>query len=424
MKRWKIFFSIILVGIAIFLYGCEKAPEQLNTQKKASIMIPVVFLIDPATNLSNNQEMVETFNKIYEGQYYIHVEWLTESAAGYREKLKYWNVLDEMPAIITDAGFDYDFYQMMVKNNRLVNLKPYMEASSQWKAAMNPEVLEECTTKQGEIYLSPLANGVQSYAGIIYNKKLLKQAGYETFPKTWKEFWKCLDDLQAKGITPLSLHGSGSYWVSMLMATSYIESTPEGRKFLSEDLPKNYENSSMSELLKMLKRLYTFTFKDSLDIDYDEAAQRFCDGEAAIFANGYWMIQDMPRTVKETMRFAPFPENILMNSPRMSAWAITSGYDEEVIEGAVKFLEYRIQRDLKNTEKLLKGENLNSLEQSYIDTAQSVKNLMPNYQMKWEQEIQNEFFTEYMPQYIDGTIELKQFMKMLNDKITEIQNKK
>ena len=160
----------MILAMIYLLSGCSKSSETKTSKKEEVTSIPVTFLINPATNLSENQELVEGFNARYQGIYEAEVEWLTESASGYREKLKQWNVLDEMPVIITDAGFDYDFYRLLVENKRLVDLKPYMEAIPEWKASIKPEIQKECTEESGEIYLAPLGSEIKSYAGIIYNK--------------------------------------------------------------------------------------------------------------------------------------------------------------------------------------------------------------------------------------------------------------
>lgn len=424
MKRVKTVVVYLVLGGMLFLHGCGKAPAVQVEHAETEVEIPIVFLINPATNLSENKEFVEAFNTEYAGEYKINVEWLTESTSGYREKLKQWNVLDEMPAIITDAGFDYDFYKLLVENKRLVNLKSYMDAAPEWSQAIMPEILEDCTEDNGDIYLAPLGSGVQAYAGIIYNEELLRQAGYETFPDTWEGFWKCLDALKSVQTVPISLHGSGSYWVSMLFATSHIYGTPEGKEFLNQNFPDSYQNASMEDMMEILLRLYPYTFEDAVDIDYDEAAERFCNGEAAIIANGYWMLLEMPEDVKENMRFAPFPGNILMNSPRMSAWAITAGYDDEVTKGAAELLKFRVKQDAKNTEKLLQQEDLSELEGSYIEAVNGVGVVMPNYQMKWEQEIQNDFLTENIPGYLDGDVSTGELLEKIDEKLKEIRGRK
>ena len=419
-KGWV--FSALL--ITLLCTGCSTEKETIEKDKEAPVKIPVVFRVDPATNISTNLEFVEEFNALYEGEYVVEVEWLTESTAGYRERLKQWNVLDEMPAVITDAGFDYDFYRLLVKEQRLVDLRPYMEKSPEWKATFRREILEECQEEDGAVYLSPLGSSIQSYTGIIYNKELLAQAGYEEFPETWEEFFACLTKLEEKGITPLSLHGSGTYWVPMLLATSYIYGTEEGTKFLKENFPESYENQSMYQLLEMLAAIYQYTFEDAVEVEYDKAAERFLNKEAAIFANGYWMVEEMPEDVKQSMGFAPFPGNILMNSPRMSAWAVTAGYDEAVTKGAVKLLEYRSEREGKNTQRLYAKKNLNSLQMDYVEAVEKADRVMPNYQMKWEQEIQTDFFNEYLPAYLKGEIKAEDFLTEMNKRLEIIMQEK
>lgn len=419
-KGWA--FSLLLIG---FLFaGCSTEKKSVEENQEEPVKIPVVFRVDPATNVSNNLEFVEEFNSLYEGEYIVEVEWLTESTAGYRERLKQWNVLDEMPAVITDAGFDYDFYRLLVEEQRLVDLRPYMEHSPDWKATFRREILEECQEKDGSVYLSPLGSSIQSYAGIIYNKELLAQAGYETFPETWEEFFTCLTKLEEQGITPLSLHGSGTYWVPMLLATSYIYGTEEGAKFLKEDFPESYENQSMYELLAVLTSMYEYTFEDAVEVEFDKAAERFLNGEAAIFANGYWMVEEMPEEVKNHMGFAPFPGNILMNSPRMSAWAVTVGYDEAVTQGAVKLLEYRSEREGKNTQRLYAKKNLNSLQMDYVEAVEQSEHVMPNYQMKWEQEIQTDFFNEYLPVYLKEEISAETLLTEMDNRLEAIRQEK
>lgn len=419
-KRWCLAMALTL-GV---LCGCGKEEQNIEKTEKEPVKIPVVFRIDPATDLSNNQEFVEEFNELYEGEYYVEVEWLTESTAGYRERLKQWNVLDEMPVVITDAGFDYDFYRLLVENHRLVDLRPFLEENEQWKNTFHEEIMEECQEEDGAIYLSPLGSSIQSYAGVIYNKELLVQAGYEEFPKTWEEFWSCLNALKEQGITPLSLHGSGTYWVPMLFATSYLYGTEGGQEFLKEDFPKTYQNDSMEQMMEVLARMYQYSFEDAVDVNYDTAAARFQEGEAAIFANGYWMVEEMQDSVKENMGFAPFPGNVLMNSPRMSAWAVTAGYDKEVTEGAVKLLEYRSLREEKNTEKLTGRIELNSLQTAYVDAVEKAEHIMPNYQLKWEQEIQNSFFNEYIPDYLKGEISTDNFLVEMDNWLKSIQESK
>lgn len=416
---------LILSICSLTLTGCSTQEQITETEEEKHIVeLPVMFRVDPVTNQSDNEQFVQDFNRVFSNTYHMDVEWLTESTSGYRNKLKQWNVLDELPLLITDAAFDYDFYRILVENDRLVDLRPYMEDSDFWINAMNQEVLDDITEENGGIYLSPLGSNVHTYAGIIYNEELLRQAGYEEVPDTWEGFFTCLSDLKEAGINPLALHGAGSYWVPMLFGTAYLSQTETGRNFLNQDFPESYQNGSMEEMLETLKQMYQYTYEDALEIEYEEAAQRFLDGEAAIIANGKWMFDTMTEEQRCRLKFTAFPGNVLMNEPRMSAWAVTTGYSEEIIAGAVKALEYRIRCEQKDVQEVLNPESDEMLITSYAEVIQSVENVMPNYQMKWEQEIQNEFFTAYLPEYLAGRLETEDFLWLMDERVKLINSGK
>lgn len=414
-----------VLGLMICCTGCSSREYVSETETERSVtVLPVTFRVDPVTNQSDNQQFVLDYNAAFADTYYMEASWLTESTDGYRNKLKQWNVLDELPLLITDAGFDYEFYRILAENDRLVDLRPWMENSDFWMEAMNEDVLEDITEEDGSIYLAPLGSNVHTYAGIIYNEELLRQAGYETFPETWEDFFACLDALEANGVTPLALHGAGSYWVPMLFGTAYLSRNEAGQEFLSQGFPDTYRTREVEDMMTMIRRIFRYTFEDALEIDYDLAAQRFLAGEAAIIANGKWMFDSIDEATARHLQFTTFPEKILMNSPRMSAWAVTAGYSEEVTEGAVKALEFRIQCEQEEAEELLNTDTVNPLASSYAKTVSEEHTIMPNYQLQWEQELQNEFFSEYLPQFLKNEIRSGTLLRMMDEKVEEIKSRK
>lgn len=415
----------VLVVCSMILSGCsDKQTQDQTIIPREIVSVPVVFRVDPVTNVSENEQFINDYNEEFQGAYQMEVEWLSADAAGYRNKLKQWNVLDEMPVLIADAGFDNDFYRVLVKDKRLVDLRPYMEESGFWMDAMREDILSQCVEPDGSIYLSPLSTSIDTYAGMIYNKELLARVGYDKFPETWPEFFACLEKLRQADITPLALHGSGSYWVPMLMATAYLSRTEEGLAFLNEEYPASFQNEEMQEMFLMMKELYMYTFHDALELDYDETAQRFLKGEAAIIANGQWMISTMGDAEREIFRYAAFPEGVMMNSPKMGAWAVTVGHSEEVTQAAVAALEFRIRCEHKSIEKYSDTDSLSPVSRSYYEIIPEVKTIMPNFQMQWEQEIQNEFFTENLPDFLNGEIDIKEFLKMMDIRVDKIQGRK
>lgn len=389
--------------LAALAPGVSRAAEEVE--------IPVLFRMDPQLNEADNLDLVQAFNEAYAGRYRVEVEWLVETESGYRSRIKQLNAVDKLPAVITDIGFDDMFLQMLIENHRLVDLAPYI--SGQWKESIRDDIFEEMREEDSSIYVSPLGNLMYSSAGIVYNKELLARAGYEAFPDTWEEFLDCLEALKEQGETPLALHGGGNFWVPMLFATAYCSGTEEGREFLGTKFPESYQNDTMVSMMEFMKELYEYSYEDALDIEYNEAEKRFLAGDGAIIANGSWMFMGLKEEEKSRYGFVSFPGGMLVGSWEMTAWAAVSSQPESVREGAVEFLKFRTLKDRQDVEadiQNLADEADSDIMAVYKEEAWNVKELVPNYQINWEQEIINEYMLTYVPQFIQGQISLEEFL--------------
>lgn len=408
-----------LFGILMLLFLCggcagETAKEKEETDE---VVIPVMFRMDPQSDEASNLALVEAFNEAYEGTYRVEVEWLVETENGYRTKLKQLNATDKLPAVVTDVGFDGKFLQLLIENDRLVDLGPYLEESTEWQDAMKSGIAEEIREEDGSVYVSPLGNLMYSSAGIVYNKELLARAGYEQFPDSWEELLECLQRLKAMGIVPLSLHGAGNYWVPMLFSTAYCSMEEEGSAFLKEKFPDSYRNDSMRRMMEFMKLLYEYSYEDALEIEYAEAEQRFFEGEAAIIANGPWMFMGLSEEEKQKYGFTDFPGEILVGSWEMTAWAAVNTYPEEVQRGAVEFLKFRTLKDREDVEADIggfDGKKEGGIMEMYQERAWNVRDLVPNYQINWEQNVINEGMITYIPQYVNGQITLEEFLEKMD----------
>lgn len=408
-----------LFGILMLLLLCGGCAGETAKEKEEAdeVVIPVMFRMDPQSDEASNLELVDAFNEAYEGTYRVEVEWLVETESGYRTKLKQLNATDKLPAVITDVGFDDRFLQLLIENGRLVNLEPYLKESKEWQDAMKSGIGEEIRQEDGAVYVSPLGNLMYSSAGIVYNKALLKQAGYERFPDSWEELLECLQRLKDMGIVPLSLHGAGNYWVPMLFSTAYCSAQEEGRAFLREKFPDSYRNDSMRRMMEFMKLLYEYSYEDALEIEYADAEQRFFQGEAAIIANGPWMFMGLSEEEKQKYGFTDFPEGILVGSWEMTAWAAVNTYPEEVQRGAVEFLKFRTLKDSRDVEADIGGIDASGeggIMEMYQERAWNARDLVPNYQINWEQSVINEGMITYIPQYVNGQITLEEFLEKMD----------
>ncbi len=421
-KKRKMYSIVSIVLLLAVLSGCGQKNKEEIIDDTEEVVIPILFREDPETGERSNANLVEAFNEEYEGKYCVEAEWMVGDETSYRRKIKELNALDQLPAIITDVGFDYYFYQMLVENDRLVNLSSYIDNSPKWKSAIQDDIYQEMVEDGGEIYMSPLGNLVYSSVGIIYNKELLRQSGYDSFPDSWEEFMQCLETLKKSGITPLALHGSGMYWVPMLFSTAYASREEKGMEFLHIRFPDTFQNETMYKMMDFFRTLYNYTWQDALEINYTSAEERFYKGEAAIIANGPWMFLSKPEEEKQKYGFVAFPGEKLIGSWQMTSWAATSSQPEEVIEGAVEFLKYRTLKDYadvsRDAEEWADREE-NDVMKMYLEETVSVENLIPNYQLNWEQEILEDYMTVYIPTYItDGNTE--KLLAGIDDKMKEI----
>ena len=349
-----------------------------------------------------------------------------ETEEEYRKNLKRQNVTDELPAVITDLRLLPSFYQMMIEEDRLVDLAPYILGDSEWNRIIEPAVLEACSESDGSIYLGPISTTAFACSGVFWNQSLFEQAGIDKFPETWEEFWECCDRLAAHGITPLALHTEGTAWAPMLLATAELADSEEGARFMKQFYPDSYQNENGLHLAETLKKLFAYTTKDAMHTDFDVAYTNFVSGKAAMIPNGYWMIDKISDEFVENVRFSAFPGNKLIASPETFGWAVVSSYSDEIKEGAITFLKFRTIFNMEEKSKLLKqdGKTNNQLLQDYIDAFTGEPQIVPNYQVKWNSILQEETLGNCLPDLVHGKMTSETFVQKADESIQQYEEEK
>ncbi|MGE9940681.1 ABC transporter substrate-binding protein [Bariatricus sp. SGI.161] len=422
-SRWfSAFLCVVLV--VMLLVGCESEEEKKTQNSQSEIKIPMILTVDPSTGKKNEEKVVVKFNEEYDGIYEIDVEWVMETEDEYRQNLKRLNVTDKLPAIITDLRMLPSFYQMMIEDERIEDLSPYILEDDEWMGMIEPVVLDSFRESDGKIYLAPLSTAAFSCSGVFWNEELFEKAGIEEFPETWEEFWNVCERLESYGITPLALHTEGTAWAAMLLATAELSDTPEGAEFMKEIFPESYQNESGLHMAETLKRLFSYTTKDAIGQNFDVSYENFFSGKTAMIPNGYWMIDQIPEGEwEERVRFSPFPGNKLVSSPETFGWSIVSSYSDEVKKGAVEFLKFRTKLNKEEKEELFRdnGASGGQVVQDYIRAYQGNPQIVPNYQVKWNSILQEETLGAYLPDLISGKITPEQFTQEEDKSIEQFE---
>ena len=405
---------------AVAAAGCTGRQTEENAGGEV-VSIPVILIVDSSTGNRNEEDVIQAFNELYDGKWQADVEWVMETEEEYRQNLKRQNVTDTLPAVITDLRMLPAFYYMMIQDGRIEELTEYINEDEEWKAMIEPAVLESCSEEDGSIYLGPISTAAFSCSGMFWNEELFAQAGIEKFPETWEEFWECCGQLSACGITPLALHTEGTAWAPMLIATAEAASTEGGAAFMNEFYPDTYQNESGLRIAQTLQKLFRYTTDDALYSDFDVSYDNFFSGQAAMIPNGYWMMDQIPEEWQDKVRFSPFPENKMVSSPETFGWAIVSGYSDEVKEGAAALLKLRTQLNMEQREELFSKdpEGMIPAERDYIAAYRNGPQLVPNYQVKWNSILQEETLGEILPDLALGKMTPEEFTAKEDESIAQ-----
>ena len=417
-KGGRLQAAVAALLLAVTAAGCSEKNVQAPAGEE-EVSIPIVLIVDSSTGIRNEENVIQEFNRIYEGKWQADVEWIMETEEEYRRNLKRQNVTDTLPAVITDVRMLPAFYYMMIQDGRIEELSDYIYTDEEWKSMIEPSVLESCSEEDGSIYLGPISTAAFSCSGMFWNEELFARAGIESFPETWEEFWTCCEQLESCGITPLALHTEGTAWAPMLIATAEAASAEEGAEFMEEFYPETYQNDSGLRIAQTLQRLFSYTTEDALYADFDVSYENFFSGRAAMIPNGYWMMDQIPEEWQDKVRFSAFPENKMISSPETFGWAIVSGYSEEVKEGAAALLKLRTRLNMEQREELFTrdpGEMIPA-ERDYIAAYKNGPQLVPNYQVKWNSILQEETLGEILPDLAQGKMTPEEFTEKEDESI-------
>lgn len=285
-------------------------------------------------------QLIEEFNAEYAGKYRIQKEDVPGDA-NYVDKIKVQLGTGDLPPVVYGGG--YNLLDLALAKDVVVDLTPYVEADPEWKALYS-DVALTTNSRDGKIYAS---SSEGSLVGYFYNKDLFAQAGIAEPAKTWDEFWQQCDKLKAAGITPLALDTADSAWVTSLWAGAMIATSgDEGYEFMKQMNPIDYNNQpTIDAFTNVQKMLQEYTTLDAIGGKYEHAANNFLSGQAAMIANGPWMIGDFSDETKTTADFADkvgvaiFPGNFVYDAP-IQGYFVTKQDDPALEEAAVEMVRF------------------------------------------------------------------------------------
>ena len=301
--------------------------------------------------LQFNFEAVQRFNKENAGRYRVEVVENQYAGSG-PDRLQHYQRLalaDDLPDVFLVNRAELESLQ---KTGKLVDFKPALDGDGQWKGSFYDGAFDALTGEGGQVWAIPQQRDA---IGIFYNKALLRDAGISDFPATWAELEADCAKVKATGKICLAMDGD---WVTLLMWANLIGTQPDGRSFLESGLRDGaYADSPVViRATETLKRLHTagFVNRDAFSGDYASASTAFIRGEAAMVANGPWMVptdiksENAANGLYDDTGYAPAPgwqagERGLIVVAGNGGW-VSGSRDERKQEAVTAFMKFVTSR--------------------------------------------------------------------------------
>ncbi|MFB9275885.1 ABC transporter substrate-binding protein [Cohnella cellulosilytica] len=229
-------------------------------------------------------------------------------------------------------------------------LMPIDEVMNRWPEDYLKADLIQDFNVDGKQYGIP--SEISYHSIIFYNQKILKDAGYSSFPASFEEFEKLIMALKAKGITPISVgNAKGAALMDSYLSPLNAKISGKGVYEALLSGQKKFTDADFVASLEKIKELFEMgAFNVDLNnIDNVQATDLFLTGHSAIYIDGNWAVKQISSSKAEDFEvgFALFPQveggkgdvSVTTGATNM-AIALNAKLDETEKEAAVKFLDF------------------------------------------------------------------------------------
>ena len=414
MKKTKKVTSVMLMLAMAAGLGTGAAAEG----EVVEISFPT-FMCGTASQTEWVKNRVEAFNEQYAGQYQVVVEEIPGDQ-NYIDKMKVLYSADDLPDVIVTGG--YNLIDSM--KDKLVDLTPYVEEDAEWYDFMS-EVGKNVNSRDGRLYAVPY---IRQTIGYFYNTELFAQAGIESAPTTWDEFFEDCEKLKEAGITPVSMDTSDSGWCTSLFMGAMAADSDEGEAFMNTNQPESYVNDDLIRAAGQIQNMFqNYTTAYALGGDYAAAANNFFNEKTAIIANGPWMVSKFYDTsvvaedFADKIEVAAFPGNVMYNSGQVG-WSIASKTPEK-IEASLAFVKFMTSEESQRLDLemcsvtpdcAIEAADVYPQVEKTVSLADAADRSINDYQSLWHATVVDEVSVQY-PLLADGSITPEEFVQALDD---------
>lgn len=318
------------------------------------------------------EPQVERFNQLYEGQYHIELENVTEDV--FNDQMKQLAQQNALPPLV--QGGDKEWLRTVVFPNGMAHdISGWLDENPDIKALMLEDAIDYCTEEDGAIYSVPLATVRPT--GFFYNSAMWNPTE-DLSSLTMDEFISLIGDQK------IAFSTAENAWVSALFLTALIADQEGGVELLNSGIEEKITDFNQPIIVTAVEKLQSFlqnnASANSVGAAYPDAANAFMSGQASIISNGPWMSTDFEEANSANwsngfngadVRASLFPGQVGIAQTRSyGEWWISADATEDEIALAEAFLEFIYSPEELEAYLLAEGGDAPKLEYSESFTSQ------------------------------------------------------
>lgn len=338
--------AMMLLGMASFAFADDAITITVPHYKTGENVGALFFL-----------PQVERFNTLYEGKYHVEIEELTQDM--YAEKIKQLGQQNKLPALIEGGETEW-LKNVVIPNKLYADLSDVLENNPELKALMIADHIEAQTQEDGSFF--SITYPVVRPMGMYYNGAMLDLGGKTPADLSWDEFLACLGD------NKIAMMTGENAWTTMLVFSSLIAAEEGGADLLrAHTIDKLYDLTDpaiVNAVAKLQNILQNYASSNTIGAVYADAANAFMSKNAAVIANGSWMVGDFKTDGGKwsngfdgsTVHGAVLPGNVaLTNVGEGYGWWIPANASEKEQEAAKAFIAFIMSQDELEAYMLAEG---------------------------------------------------------------------
>lgn len=249
--------------------------------------------------VSYKKEAVDTFNKIAAKFNETHddIHLTIDSPNEAMTILKTRFIREDYPDIIVIGG-DMD-YSNFLDADLFADISDLDVLSETKSAYLDMDKQLEFIPQDGTYGLPYAANA----AGILYNKDMFEQHGWET-PETWNEFTALCEQIQSEGVQPLYF-GFKDTWTCLAPWNALAVSLADPQLCSQVNNGTTTFTKAYDETAEKMKALLAYEEPNPTAYSYNDACTAFARGQSAMYTIGSYAISQI-KSVNPDMNIGTF----------------------------------------------------------------------------------------------------------------------